>query len=76
MSVPESVSAVANTYIITVTYTLQLPTNLPPAHRGRAFRFSYDFVVSLSVALPGGGDRQKSKDIVVPIRIWANVSRT
>ncbi|KIR25439.1 hypothetical protein I307_06022 [Cryptococcus deuterogattii 99/473] len=56
------------------TYTLQLPTNLPPAHRGRAFRFSYDLVVSLSVALPGGGDRQKSKDVVVPIRIWANVS--
>ncbi|OXG38828.1 hypothetical protein C360_01255 [Cryptococcus neoformans Bt15] len=55
-------------------YTLQLPTNLPPAHRGRAFRFSYDLVVSLNVALPGGDHRQKSKDVIVPIRVWANVS--
>ncbi|WWD15907.1 hypothetical protein CI109_100331 [Kwoniella shandongensis] len=56
------------------TYTLPLPTTLPPAHRGKAFRFSYDFVVSLTVALPGGGHRQKTKDISVPIRVWANVS--
>ncbi|WVQ98723.1 hypothetical protein IAU59_005854 [Kwoniella sp. CBS 9459] len=56
------------------TYTLQLPTTLPPAHRGKAFKFSYDLVVSLNVALPGGGGRQKSKDISVPIRVWANVS--
>ncbi|WVF72142.1 hypothetical protein IAT40_006954 [Kwoniella sp. CBS 6097] len=56
------------------TYTLQLPTILPPAHRGKAFRFSYDLVVSLNVALPGGGGRQKSKDVTVPIRVWANVS--
>ncbi|WVR05250.1 hypothetical protein IAU60_002262 [Kwoniella sp. DSM 27419] len=56
------------------TYTLQLPSTLPPSHRGKAFRFSYDLVVSLNVALPGGGQRQKSKDIHVPIRVWANVS--
>ncbi|WVQ71742.1 hypothetical protein IAR50_001283 [Cryptococcus sp. DSM 104548] len=55
-------------------YTMPLPTTLPPAHRGKAFRFSYDLVISLSASLPGGGHRQKSKDIVVPIRIWANVS--
>lgn len=57
-----------------VTYTLELPKNLPPAHRGRAYRFSYDFVLSLTVLLPDQGNRQKSKDIHVPIRIWANVS--
>ncbi|KAK8869820.1 hypothetical protein IAR55_000388 [Kwoniella newhampshirensis] len=56
------------------TYTLPLPTILPPAHRGKAFRFSYEFVVSLTVALPGGGQRQKTRDITVPIRVWANVS--
>ncbi|ODN83210.1 hypothetical protein L202_01397 [Cryptococcus amylolentus CBS 6039] len=55
-------------------YTMPLPTVLPPAHRGKAFRFSYDLVISLSASLPGGGHRQKSKDIVIPIRIWANVS--
>ena len=58
-----------------VVYTIQLPASLPPAHRGRAFRFSYDLVVSLTVALPGPGKRQKSKEIEVPIRVWANVSR-
>ncbi|WWC69452.1 uncharacterized protein I206_103391 [Kwoniella pini CBS 10737] len=56
------------------TYSLPLPTTLPPAHRGKAFRFSYDLIVSLNVALPGGGGRQKSKDISIPIRVWTNVS--
>ncbi|WVQ78266.1 hypothetical protein IAT38_000351 [Cryptococcus sp. DSM 104549] len=56
------------------TYTLPLPTTLPPAHKGKAFRFSYDLIVSVNVGLPGGGHRQKSKDIIVPIRVWANVS--
>lgn len=60
---------------VSVVYTIQLPASLPPAHRGRAFRFSYDLVVSLTVALPGPGKRQKSKEIEVPIRVWANVSR-
>ncbi|WWC90026.1 uncharacterized protein L201_004956 [Kwoniella dendrophila CBS 6074] len=55
-------------------YTLQLPTALPPTHRGKAFRFSYDLIVSLNVSLPGGGGRQKSKDISIPIRVWSNVS--
>jgi hypothetical protein len=57
-----------------VTYTLDLPKSLPPAHRGRAYRFSYDLVVSLTVLLPGQGKRQKSKDIHIPIRVWANIS--
>lgn len=30
--------------------------------------------MSLTVLLPGQGNRQKSKDIHVPIRLWANVS--
>ncbi|WWD01381.1 hypothetical protein V866_008324 [Kwoniella sp. B9012] len=55
-------------------YTLKLPSTLPPAHRGKAFRFSYDLIVSLNVSLPGGGGRQKSKDISIPIRVWSNVS--
>ncbi|WVO13923.1 hypothetical protein L204_101548 [Cryptococcus depauperatus] len=56
------------------TYTLRLPNNLPPSHRGKAFQFSYDFVVSLSAGLAGGGYRQKCRDILVPIRVWPNVS--
>lgn len=59
-----------------VSYTIVLPKNLPPAHKGRAYRFSYDLIVSLTVSLPGQGNRQKSKDIHIPIRVWANVSIT
>ena len=51
-----------------------MPKSLPPAHRGRAYRFSYDLVLSLTVLLPGQGKRQKSKDIHIPIRVWANIS--
>jgi hypothetical protein len=57
-----------------VTYTLPIPINLPPAYRGKAFRFSYDLVVSVNVALPGKGNKQRNKEVQVPIRIWANVS--
>nr|XP_018263825.1 uncharacterized protein I303_03698 [Kwoniella dejecticola CBS 10117]OBR85983.1 hypothetical protein I303_03698 [Kwoniella dejecticola CBS 10117] len=58
------------------TYSLQLPNTLPPTHRGKAFRFAYDLTVSLNVSLPGGGNRQKAKDISIPIRVWTNVSVT
>ena len=30
--------------------------------------------MSLTVALPGGGKRQKTSEVLVPIRVWANVS--
>lgn len=55
-------------------YTLQLPATLPPAFKGKALRFSYELVLSLNVALPGGGKRQRSKEIIVPVRVWPNVS--
>lgn len=53
---------------------MKLPDILPPAHRGKAFRFSYDLVISLTVSLPGPGRRQRAKDIHIPIRVWANVT--
>lgn len=55
-------------------YTIQLPTVLPPAFRGRALRFSYELALSLNVALPGGGTRQHNKELTIPIRVWPNVS--
>ncbi|BEI84235.1 hypothetical protein CcaverHIS002_0408390 [Cutaneotrichosporon cavernicola] len=55
-------------------YTLQLPATLPPAFKGRALRFSYELVLSLNVALPGGGKRQRTREIIVPVRVWPNVS--
>ncbi|KAK4688655.1 RAB6A-GEF complex partner protein 2, partial [Tremellales sp. Uapishka_1] len=38
-----------------------------------SFRFSYELLVSLNVAV---GKNQKSKEIAIPIRVWANVSLT
>jgi hypothetical protein len=57
-----------------VVYTLQLPNSLPPAFKGRALRFSYDLVLNINVALPGPGNRQRTKDITIPVRVWPNVS--
>ncbi|KAL1405293.1 Golgi membrane exchange factor (Ric1p-Rgp1p) subunit [Vanrija albida] len=54
-------------------YTLPLPVNLPPAFKGKAIRFSYDLVVSLNVALPGGR-KQRAKEITIPIRVWPHVT--
>lgn len=42
--------------------------------KGKAMRFSYDLVISLNVSLPGGGKRQRTKEINVPVRIWPHVS--
>lgn len=53
---------------------MKLPDILPPAYRGKAFRFSYDLIISLTVSLPGTGRRQRAKDIHIPIRVWANVT--
>lgn len=60
--------------IPSVVYTLQLPTSLPPAFKGRALRFSYELLLSLNVALPGPGKRQRTKEIIIPVRVWPNVS--
>jgi hypothetical protein len=60
--------------LTSVVYTLQLPATLPPAFKGRALRFSYELILSLNVALPGGGKRQRAREIVVPVRVWPNVS--
>ncbi|TXT04879.1 hypothetical protein VHUM_03962 [Vanrija humicola] len=54
-------------------YTLPLPVNLPPAFKGKAIRFSYDLIVSLNVALPGGR-KQRAKEISIPIRVWPHVT--
>lgn len=57
-------------------FEMQLPHTLPPTYRGKAFKFGYDLCVSINVALPGPGKRQRNKEIVVPVRVWSNVSRT
>lgn len=59
---------------VPVVYTLQLPSSLPPAFKGKALRFSYELVVSLTVLLPGPAKAQRTKEITIPVRVWPNVS--
>jgi hypothetical protein len=53
---------------------MPLPPNLPPSYRGKAFRFGYDLCLSVNIGLPGPGKRQRTKEVVVPIRVWSHVS--
>lgn len=66
------------------TYTIDLPSNLPPTFKGRAMRFSYQLVVgtcrassglaSGSSSGGGGGNVQTSRVMRVPIRVYNHVS--
>ncbi|KAI0327316.1 Rgp1-domain-containing protein [Cubamyces sp. BRFM 1775] len=62
----------------TYTYSVVLPENLPPTFRGRALKFSYQFILGLSragpAASPGTGPGSSSKVMKVPIRVYNNVS--
>ncbi|KAJ7638342.1 Rgp1-domain-containing protein [Roridomyces roridus] len=57
------------------TYTLPLPSNLPPTFKGRTLRFSYELVVGACRAPPGGkgGGGSISRVMKVPIRVYNNV---
>ncbi|KAJ7062366.1 Rgp1-domain-containing protein [Mycena amicta] len=62
------------------TYTLPLPTHLPPTFRGRTMKFSYELVVGVCRASSSGGkndggaNASVSRIMKVPIRIYNNVS--
>ncbi|KAI0825254.1 Rgp1-domain-containing protein [Trametes gibbosa] len=63
----------------TYTYTLVLPENLPPTFRGRALKFSYQFILGVcragsGVSSPGAGPSSNSRVMKVPIRMYNNVS--
>ncbi|KAH9850644.1 Rgp1-domain-containing protein [Lenzites betulinus] len=63
----------------TYTYTLVLPENLPPTFRGRALKFSYQFIMGVcragsGVSAPGAGPSSNSRVMKVPIRMYNNVS--
>ncbi|KAJ3002209.1 hypothetical protein NUW54_g5970 [Trametes sanguinea] len=62
----------------TYTYSLVLPDNLPPTFRGRALKFSYQFILGVcragSSASPGAGPSSNSRVMKVPIRVYNNVS--
>ncbi|KAI1789190.1 Rgp1-domain-containing protein [Ganoderma leucocontextum] len=57
----------------TYTYTLNLPDNLPPTFRGRALKFSYQFI--LGVCRAGGRQGSSNSRVMkVPIRVYNNVA--
>ncbi|KAI0761670.1 Rgp1-domain-containing protein [Trametes elegans] len=62
----------------TYTYSLVLPENLPPTFRGRALKFSYQFILGVcragSAAPQGNGPSSNSRVMKVPIRVYNNVS--
>ncbi|KAI0757446.1 Rgp1-domain-containing protein [Daedaleopsis nitida] len=61
----------------TYTYTLTLPENLPPTFRGRALKFSYQFILGICRAgatSPGSGPASNSRVMKVPIRVYNNVA--
>lgn len=54
---------------------MQLPEALPPTFRGRAFRFSYHFVVGTCRGRIAGHDAQ-SRLLRIPLRVYNYVSCT
>ncbi|KZT09076.1 Rgp1-domain-containing protein [Laetiporus sulphureus 93-53] len=65
------------------TYTLVLPENLPPTYKGRALRFSYQFILGVCRASSSGGRRpsagglganSSSRVMKVPIRVYNHVT--
>ncbi|KZP30270.1 Rgp1-domain-containing protein [Athelia psychrophila] len=65
------------------TYTLPLPPNLPPTFKGRALRFSYEFVVGTcragsggigGVGGVGGARNSVSRVMKMPIRMYNHVA--
>ncbi|KAI0005356.1 Rgp1-domain-containing protein [Russula compacta] len=55
------------------TYTVKLPSNLPPTYRGRTLRFSYQLSVGACRATAGTSNGQ-SRVMKVPIRVYNHVS--
>ncbi|KAH9964582.1 Rgp1-domain-containing protein [Russula dissimulans] len=55
------------------TYTVKLPSNLPPTYRGRTLRFSYQLSVGACRSTAGTLNSQ-SKVMKVPIRVYNHVS--
>lgn len=57
----------------TYTYTVRLPSALPPTYRGRTFKFSYNLVVGTCRGKVAGADSQ-SRLLRIPLRVYNHVS--
>ena len=54
-----------------VTYTLQLPEALAPTFRGKAMKFGYELSLALNINF--GGDRQKTHELLMPIKVFPTI---
>lgn len=55
------------------TYSVRLPSALPPTYRGRTFKFSYNLVVGTCRGRAAGADSQ-SRLLRIPLRVYNHVS--
>lgn len=53
-------------------YTFKLPKGLPPTHRGKAMKISYNLVIGTQ--RPGGMKEQQVKSVEVPFRVLGSVN--
>jgi hypothetical protein len=56
----------------TFEYSFQLPRGLPPTHRGKAMKISYQLV--LGTQRPGGLKEQQIRSVDIPFRILGSVN--
>lgn len=56
----------------TFEYSFKLPRGLPPSHRGKAIKISYQLV--LGTQRPGGTKEQQIKSVEVPFRVLGSVN--
>lgn len=53
-------------------YSFKLPKGLPPTHRGRAIKISYN--LTIGVQRPGGAKEQNIKTVEIPFRLLGSVN--
>ena len=53
-------------------YSFRLPRGLPPSHRGKAIKISYNLVIGTQ--RPGGSKEQRVKSVAVPFRVLGSVN--
>lgn len=52
------------------TYQIELPADLPPSHRGKTIRFSYNLVLGVQ----RGSVHTPAKSVQLPFRLYNNIS--
>ena len=53
-------------------YTFTLPRGLPPSHKGRAMKVSYNLTVGIQ--RPGNGKERQVRSIEIPFRVFGSVN--